>query len=354
MRKLIYFVPRGNLASTITSDMLFGALCWGMRETGALSDSALSHLLANFDPPQFAFSNLFPAYRHEQAPVLRFYPKPLSLNAQVRTGLATNAANGVSKVGSHKAFQSIGYLSEGLLKLIWEQPNQAQQLLHPSDANGASSVRKIGNALLSQNEFKAAKCENLHGWPLTSEAMAQRNQIDRLRGSAADGLLFYEPETAFAPRVMLWCLAVVETEAMWKNLQAGLRYLADTGLGANRSSGRGQFDICWEDAPDLPHASASNGVLCLSNYVPRDQEINLAAQPLAYNIQSVWPKRERRFRANTPIYKRPMRMISAGSVLPLPNPIKPIYGRLVEAVAAEGQQPIIYQSGLMVGLEGRL
>ena len=178
----------------------------------------------------------------------------------------------------------------------------------------------------------------------------QHNQIDRQTGGTGEGLLFYEPEKFFASGGMLWALARAERETMETRVRPAFRYLANTGLGANRSSGKGQFDFEVANAPALPDAgSRANAFLSLSRYLCASGELGESG-PLAYRLISLWPKREQQFplpedgRRSAPVYKRRIRVFEPGSVFPLAER-RPYYGQLATLIP-EGDGPWpVYQSG---------
>ena len=154
----------------------------------------------------------------------------------------------------------------------------------------------------------------------------------------------------------MWCLVRADDEDMEQRIRPALRYLADTGLGADRTAGRGQFDIELTDPPPLPDAGPeSNGWLTLSRYLPQRNEWQPTERPLAYRLTNLWAKRERGYpqeepTRTSPVYKRRLRVFEPGSVFPL-TVRKEIYGRLVP-VGESGWT--IYQSGLAIGVPVRV
>lgn len=352
----VYFEPRGTLATMVTSDMLFGAVCWALRE---LEITDVGTMLGAFRPPLFAFSGLFPCYNAGNTR-LRFYPKPLTLTLAKASvdALARDAQGQLDKatlikhVEFAKGFNKFSYLSESLLKQVLSGELTAIDIAHrlTLPPGAATRLMRIGGVVTEAGKDPMQM-------PRIGLSMTQHNQIDRLAGTTGDGLLFYDPEIAFGRDTALWCLTAVNDEETWRQyIRPALRFLADTGLGANRSSGKGQFDILVEPLSHLPEANANaNGMLCLSHYLPAPGEINVGSQPLAYQLVNVWPKREKRFTYNRSLYKRRLRMLLPGAVIPLPLiSSNGIYGQLVQVVPAEEEGWSIYQSGLMLGLRGKL
>ena len=96
-------------------------------------------------------------------------------------------------------------------------------------------------------------------------------------------------------------------------------------------------------------------MMTLSHYLPGADEFDPQAEPLAYTLKTLRPKREQKFlrssadQKSTPIYKQAMRVFEPGSVFAL-RAKKEIYGKLARLTPPE--QEAIFQSGaaLMVFL----
>ena len=369
----IYFWPRGTLASMPGSDTIFGAVCWGIRLLG-LTD--VGDLLANFTPPRFAFSTPLPVYRGQKAH-LRFYPWPASLKVSptALSDLARTAAQNdqtlpykravVEMSQRAKQFNKIGYLSEGLFRAVVEgklSANDLFQRLFPvtPDGDAGRRIELVGPAAVAAEERQRVAPDGpFETWLLQTEAV-QHNHIDRVVGGTVEGQLFYDNEIFFKRQAGLWCLLQTEQATLDNLVQPALRYLADTGLGANRTAGKGQFDIEVTPAPPLPNAPNPNGLLMLSRYLPQPGAWPASARPLAYRLETLIPWREKKFsrgvagQATAPVYKRQVRMLAPGCVVPLQPNGSGIYGRLAEVVPAEGNGHRVWQSGLAIGLPARM
>ncbi len=359
----IYLWPRGALSSTIGSDTLFGAVCWGLRVLG-LED--VTAMLAHFDPPRFAFSGAFPAVRMGRN-ITHFYPRPLTTDPTLED---VNALSGdrSDRVGfikrkmvvadKAKQLKRAAWVSEALLREMTARKMGARDILLR-----VPEVRYLQKGLPPLDQEKivlrsgvlmlANEAEKVPA-PLWETATVQHNTVDRVAGATVEGLLFYDEERFFAPGVGLWCLVRARQEDIDGLIRPALRYLADTGLGANRSVGKGHFAIEVVPAPPVPDAGeAGGGTLLLSRYVPREGEFT-ADGHMAYRLASIWAKREQKFpwsqpeQTSPPIYKRRIRAFEPGSVLPLPR--REIYGRLTQVVPGEGNPWPVYQSGLALGL----
>jgi len=227
--------------------------------------------------------------------------------------------------------------------------------------SGPGWIEQVGNTLLTYEERKRYSDEAPERLTFFRDEGVQHNQIDRVRGATAEGLLFHETETVFQPNVGLWAALWVADDAdVARLVRPALRYLADSGLGANRSVGRGHFrEINVSDAPlSLPRAENANAFVTLSRYIPNDQEWLPDAEPLRYRLLNLWPKREKKYAhlaptQSAPVYKRRARMFVPGSVFPNPKPAA-VVGRLVSLVDAAPDGWTVYQSGLALTVRARI
>jgi CRISPR type III-A-associated RAMP protein Csm4 len=346
----VLFRPRGALASAISSDTLFGAVCWGMQALGLKPD--LAEWLGAAGAPPFAFSAPLPVWLDGEGARVRFYPRPASFEARLERSAPTATKEArLAQADGAKERKGLEWVSAGALALI------ATGALRLEEVGGESSpVQVWGQALLTDAEAAALTGAGIDkGSNFWGTGAVQRNHIDRVLGATVEGLLFYQVETAFHPQAGLWALLRAEQADLDGLIRPALRYLADTGLGGKRAVGKGQFDI-WIEAtpPKLPHPANANAVMLLSRYLPAEDELAaLNAPSAAYRLVTLRPKREQKFArdygtATPPIYKGMVRMFEPGAVFPLPGS-KPIYGRLAEVVTAADGGPV-YQSGAAIPL----
>ena len=366
----VYLQPRSSLASDIGSDTLFGAVCWAFQ---VLQITDVEKMLGDFNPPRFAFSATFPVF-HKNGAALCFYPRPMTdelLPAEVNSLAETlrqekpsqfkdrppSAATTEVVERYKKYLKKATYLSESLFREWVEHGLTTLDLYKRLKTRGAqpNDIRSSGGVLFRQDDL--VRFFGREDPPLLSRQTAvQHNQIDRIAGSTGDGLLFFENETFFAPGAGLWCLVAVDGDETRRWLAAAFRYLSDTGLGASRSVGKGQFDIRIGEEIALPDAGASaNSFVILSRYLPVDGEWAPNAEPLRYEIKTVWAKREQKFprplsdAKSSPVYKKPVRMFAPGSIFPIATAREPVCGRLAQVVEPDenGSTPV-WQSGLAV------
>lgn len=370
----VYLWPRGSLASEVESDTLFGAVCWAIRVLGLTDVGAL---LEGFnDRPRFAFSSAFPVYRRgdgENATAVRFYPRPLlpgltpgqidtlAEEEQRRRSPGGLKAAKVKVVEKAKQLEKKVYLSEALFAEVIRGQADTESLFRRFVAQGSrpQDIESVGNALITYNERRSLQKGGALKAIIGSEAV-QHNQIDRVAGATVEGLLFFEQETFFRPGAGLWCVLRANPDDVEQLIRPALRYLADTGLGANRTTGKGHFCIEIDDQPlELPHADDPNAFITLSRYLPRNGEWSPDGEPLRYVLLNLWPKREQKFpqpapgRRTPPVRKRRMRVFAPGSIFPLAER-RSLYGRLAEVVPAREGGHTVWQSGLAIPVFARL
>ncbi len=345
----VYFHPLGTLASSLSSDTLFGAVCWGIAEL-KLKPALADWLRSQQNAPRFAFSSAFPFWQQKAKKIL-LYPRPINFRASpedVQAIAQSAAGNGGTKkalceaVALAKKLNKVSWLSEGVLALLLKGELTPRTILQSLQSDKRFLIQ--GGALVLADE----KYQTNDRWMQNQPVL--HNQIDRVRGSTVEGLLFYQSETSFAPGVGLWALLRAEISEFEQLIHPALRYLADTGFGANRTTGKGHFRVeVLETGPALPVPNPVGQQMLLSHYLPAPHErtVLTADARAAYRIRTVRAQREHKFpgkagTASQAVYKRAVRMFEPGSILPL-SPAE-IYGRLAEVVTEEEGGPV-FQSG---------
>jgi len=349
----VYFRPRGALATwPLASDTLYGAVCWGIRTLGLMEDADLTAWLeSQRAKPVFAFSHAFPLYQKAKTQI-RMYPRPATFQPssadfdslvelyQAKKSVTRKEAQ-VEAAVAGKKLKKLDYVTEGLLNQI------AKGTLKPVEALSAFLFGQGQVTARISTLCLPAEAALLPDVLFEHEAM-QHNHIDRMGGATVEGQLFYRDETYFAPGAGLWALLRTSAETFTAYIHPALRYLADTGFGADRTAGKGQFDIQVEQFTQLPQLTAPKAMMTLSHYLPGEGEFDPKSEILAYSLKNLRPKREQKVlrspdHPNTPrIYKQPMRVFEPGSVFAI-QAKKEIYGKI--ARLTPGTQEAVFQSG---------
>jgi CRISPR-associated protein Csm4 len=113
-----------------------------------------------------------------------------------------------------------------------------------------------------------------------------RLEIDRLYDGALEGQFFYCTDQHFTPKSGLFFLAEFDDIHTLSHFEASLRLLADSGLGADRSVGRGTFTF-RKSMIDLPSISEPDLFCLLSLFHPTRGEVAcglLRDKSAAYNV----------------------------------------------------------------------
>jgi len=351
----VYLKPKGSYLGEISSDTLFGALCWAIYVLYG-EDKLEEMLLAFHTAPKFLLSSPFP-YIWNSITTVRFFPKPKlpAPSSQILKELAKREAKteNVKDIKFKKKYlevmetfeeiKNISFVSEQIFKKIVEGELNLMDIFEHRKATGYrdEDIESLGNAFITHRERKEVdpKGELLTS-PFMRESDIQRNQIDRLTCTTVEGLLFFSTQVFFLKRENgiksgLWFLLKTDD---FEFLEPLLRYIADTGIGGDRSVGRGHFDISWDEDTALPEPKEPNCFINLSRYLPRSGEIDITKIPLSYTLRNVRGKHESRFlsRPRQPHFKKMVRVFEEGSIFPLIEK-KAFYGRL-ELVEGKSQK----------------
>ena len=138
-----------------------------------------------------------------------------------------------------------------------------------------------------------------------------------------------------------------------------LRWVEDTGLGSDRSVGKGHFRIPLEEIHEISFPALNSEANCfvtLSRYLPSEGECDFTARPLSYALSSIRPKHEARLPGvNHHTYKGLFRVFEPGSYFPL-RERKDVYGRVVPVGpgAEQGGVRAAYHNGLALPVFARM
>lgn len=342
--------PTGHIATLPTSETLFGALCWAMRDLFGVD--ALLHALEQFAAGQapFVISSAFPSLQGSGETV-DLLPPPRGLRvlrSQVEH-LAQSRDAGLVPVFDHaKRLRQARYVSRAIMRRVLAGVAPQELLVETwQTREGAPDDEHAvlrGETILAGAEFNSLSDDCRAGLTagLVSERSMLRASIDRLSDSTTPGgQLFYSRRLTVDPQATL--TAWLRTEDVTP-VRAAFSYLQDGGIGGQRSIGQGRYEISVETADALPGADSGEAFVSLSRYLPADGEVEMTSELLAYDML---PYRGRVESAHEfhgeDIFKRQVLYWAEGAVVPVTEQ-KPVYGS-VPVVKEIGEQRI-YQNGL--------
>ncbi len=350
-RRVVLMHPLGPHNSPITSQTLFGATCWALAALG----EDVGEWLAGFTPvnPPLAFGSAFPYLRASNgtAESLLLLPRPRFRipGAAVETAAGDKNPEQIRKlVDTAKKIQQARYLSATVSAALQngKQPGDLLgQVLNGDLVLRASALLKKTehDAIWKSTNGKSDKKERL------KPAYIQRNSVDRLAGATVEGALFQEEQTFYLPgHAGLWAGVAAEA-TLWPKLEAAFRYLADTGLGSERTLGKGHFCFewaSWDRFFAAPPPSAGR-FINLGQYIPAAPDKTKA---IAYEMLAIRQKAENRYPSGgARVYVAALRAFAPGGVFETPSR-QDAYGQLVEL--AQLPDRTVYYNGLTLPLWG--
>lgn len=292
-------IGQERIEDTVRSDTLWGAL---VQQWSLLFDESPADLAR--DCP-FLVSSCFPLVRDR-----RFYPLPEA--ALEALGAELSASGEAQKELRFKDIKKIRYLGEPLLQRLLEG-----ELLQLADlADEGSHLPRVDDK----------------GKPHSLDVQRPRQRIDRLTGSVEQGGFFYCTDKYFASENGLFFLMACEDDTVRRRFEAALLLLGDSGLGADRSIGRGRFRMSIH-TPALALPENAGQHLLLSLCHPTREEV------LAGRLKDALYRLERRSgHAGAPgvgsLRRTDLWVLAEGAVLPAP-----LQGDIPEVIAAGGPAP---------------
>ena len=297
----------------IHSDTLFSALCCAIAETQ--SSKALLDFLDAFKQsnPPFLLSSLFP-YIGDTL----FFPKPMLL----------------PKLDGElmEKYRNIRFLSQK----IWEAFIKGEDLTLKED-----HLLNRGTLWVSESEkkglLKSLDNKTLLFW---SKSITPRVTIDRISSTS---LIYHAGRVTFTPDCGLHFLVQFRDNSLRSLMEDALQYLADAGLGGERSCGYGQFKPLQPQPFSLPQGESST-FLTLSLYSPTQQELSAGLLKSSASYEIIERRGWIYSAAYAGKYRKSLRMLAEGSVLS--GSAQQIYGQLVNVTPEIKPQPHpIYRYG---------
>lgn len=304
-----------------SSDTVFGAVCWAMRQL--FGESALSSWLNTLaaSPAPTRLSSLLPLLRHRE------WSEPL---------LPLPERRPAAPLPDRKWLKRAQFVDREAYRWLLGGEGRAPAI--------------VGNVLVAGKllESRAAGDESLPRlWQVESRP---RVTLDRLSGAS---VLYESAATYLSPAhatvtlsLALYCLA---DEAELDRLLVCLEFLGEAGIGGERSTGLGRFEVRSPVPSDLPLSSdpSAGATLALCWPSPADTEQGALQLPEDRGYRLV----ERSGWVASPEWagwrSRRVTMLAEGSYVGGNGP----GGGLVDCTPQTGQAHAVYRNGLGLFLE---
>lgn len=318
---VVHLTPLGSVLGTPPpSPTLYAALCWA---TAVLYGDQQAQSMAD----ELTCTDAFPLAWSEAGKPVRFFPMPaLPQTVEPLADRTLNSKQQATRaLNWHKRLKRARYLSQPL----FEQYLQGKVSLRSLSEGLAQETLVVrGNCLMQRTEAQGLGLARQRA--LLASSDITHNEIDRWTSAVVEGRLFLHEETFFAPRAGLWFGVHLPTDEQMNLLPALLRYLSDTGIGGERTSGKGHFRFHLQEEPlRLPEPPQPTAWVNLSHYLPTPEEVRAWQNtPPRYTLVHWQAKYEAMFAGGMAVYKPLRRLLAPGSVLPLREK-REVYGQIV-------------------------
>lgn len=289
------------------SDSLFGAISWAWDMLHGTDElEALLDLFRSGDVP-FVISSAFPFGKD-----LLLFPRPLSV---------------VGKMPDRSRRANI--VSKGIF----------EQIINGEDL-GNSSIIHGGDVLLTSSESKMLNALDIGNEDATCWNRADTPRVVLDRSSRVSDV-YHVGEVFFSKDCGLFFLANFRHQGIKSKFEAAIRLLGDEGIGGDRSSGKGSFQLICETLSLKTPKSQYSTTLSLYHPTKREVEDGLVERAKYKLIaRSGW--------ISSPsvgsLRKKSVRMMVEGSILPTDG--RPFNGSLVDVTPEKMTAHRVYRNGL--------
>ncbi|MCS7214163.1 MAG: type III-A CRISPR-associated RAMP protein Csm4 [Candidatus Calescibacterium sp.] len=330
----IRLFPVSSFHQFPSSDTLFGAICWGIvRIYGP------QKLIDSIEKRKFVVSSSFPYIDGACA----FYPKPI-LGESVDLGNldgknVEQKRTLINNISKYKKFKKAIYVSEKIFLDILD--GVGENTLFQNYLDG--KIKIFNNMMI-----KSEECGDIFDISFETvyvSTLVQKNSIDRIvLSTGKSGQTFYQTEY-FGSRIFSLHFLVRTDDIDF--FRPVFRYLEDTGIGANRSTGKGFFRIKIMGESNLRNVSDSDIFVSLSRYIPQQDEV----EPIFYEVMPYRSKVESNgeFKGED-IFKSKVIYLKEGSIFRVKQK-KDVYGTVPVVKEIAGNR--IYQNGLAFDVFGK-
>ena len=280
-------IGQENIEQTVRSDTLWGAL---IQKWLLLFDDNPEKLC--LDTP-FTLSSCFPLING-----CRYYPAPVGALDNVMDQVAHMDTD--SQPIDIKTVKKIKYFAEPLFYEVLQEKQVVLSMISPPNTYPFPVKESVKN---TETFF-------------SSQKQRPRVKTDQINGGVGEESFFYCTDQFFEKSAGLFFLASFFSDESKKNFEAALRLLGDSGLGADRSVGRGCFTVT-SHKPEFHAPDNYRAYLLLSLYHPDKDEVE---QGILKHEKSAYTLVRRSGRAGSVKVNRFRRadcwMLEEGSILP--------------------------------------
>lgn len=312
------------------SDTIFSAICHTLRHlygTGTL-ESFLEACQSG--SPPFLVSGGFPFVLLDGKP-LRFYPAPMSLR---------NASPDERDRFDKKMFKA-HWVSETIFKAYVQQGKLRSAELFPA-MSALTTPDERDQIMGAYGKAYQQEQKTLRLWVVDDVPRVALDRVTNASNIYRAGLV------TFAEGGGLW-VGVQQLDAAWYEfmLPTVMTALGDEGIGGERSSGYGQFQVRqeWTVVHQYPDAAQSTRFITLSHYRPAsdDEAVLTLGERSAYglDVRRGWMGSPE----SSALRRRAVRMVTIGSVLQSIGG-QHIYGSLANVTPDNFTRHDVWRSGL--------
>jgi CRISPR-associated protein Csm4 len=297
-RHTLLIKPQSAFQTPVQSDTLLGHICWAVRYVKG--EKALIEFLGAFseDNAPLILSSGFPR-GYLPMPILR----PLSIDEE--DGLSQMCKSKLEFAKEMKSLKKISFIGIDAMQIL--KDNLSYFNLYNKHIKG--------DILL----------ENPNLWRISE---VWHNAKNRLSDRVIEGKLFAKQDIFFSENAEI----TVYLEDLYfgrDGLIEILDFIAKSGYGADKSSGRGFFEYSFSDDWDLPTSEYPNAFMSLSHYHPKGGDFIEGFYETTTKFGKIGGHWASGIEGGP--FKMPLLMLTPGSVL-IPDKQKNFYGGLIANV----------------------
>jgi CRISPR-associated protein Csm4 len=262
----------------LRSDTLFSAIC------SAANKFYGNSVVENFlQANAIKISSAFPFYKYEF-----FFPKPLNFYP-----------NEIEEYELIKEFKKIKFISKDYIETLLRGNAIDKSLLNKNFILNSCWRNKLN----TDEDLIFKTNENPH---IVLDRVTNQTQI------------FYKREVYFNKNAGLFFLADIHNDLLTK-FETVLRFLGDEGIGADRTIGKGLFEVEVIDNFSIAAAEKFDSFYALSLYSPTEEEFyKIEPEKSFYDFEM-----RKGWVSNNTLRRKSLRMFTEGSVLKFKEEIRP-------------------------------